>query len=231
MNAKDQLLFNAGVKGELRTAGLMTDETPDEKAEDLATVYIDKWLEEPDNENQMTTDGVVDCLLHFREWLVTAPKLDASTITPVNITVTLSIPVNDKASIQLSLSAIPGADLGKSMVEAYDLVTESAMFLRTKRLGSSSQIGTNSNGTTVAGGAETIDVTTVTREDKNGKSYFRVKGGRWVKFGIACWKEVWDAAGIDPKRYQTGDNPVNFKAVLALGTDGKPDKVSQIISQ
>jgi len=230
MNAKDQLLFNAGVKGELRTAGLMTNETPDEKAEDLATMYIDAWLSEPEIENFFNDMSVVDCLLRFREWLPTAPQMDASTITPVNITVTLQLKVNEGSSLMLALSAVPGSDLGKSMVEAYDAVVESAMFLRNKRLKSSSEIGANSNGSAASAGTETIDITLVTREDKNGRSYFRCKGGRWTKFGVATWSEVWAAAGIDPSRYSTGDNPVKFRAELSLGADGKPDKVTRIIT-
>lgn len=232
MNAQEQSLFNAGVKGELRTAKRVPETISEARLEDMATLYIDRWLSEKQNEDFFNVASVVDCLVAFKTWLADAPEIETASVTPVNITVTLTLPIGkDGASVQLSLSAIPVPDLVLSFIEVYDNIVEAATAFRAKRLSSGTAgSGSNSNGNTSAGSTEKITITHVKVENKNGKNYYRCAGGRWMKFGVPCWKEVWSEAGINTDRYVIGDNPVNFDAEVQLGSDGKPEKVIRLFN-
>lgn len=231
MNAQEQALFNAGVKGELRSAGIIHDSTGDAKAEDYATIFINQWLKDPERENTFQDKGVVENLVSFKSWLATNPTVEVgSAITPVNITVTMTLPVGkDGANLQLSLSAIPSGDLQAAYIEAYDELVEAMSGFRAKRFSGGIANGSNGAGNAPSPSTERIHISMVRVESKNGKNYYRAVGGRWTKYGVPVWKEVWEAAGIDPARYSGGDNPVNFDAELALGADGKPEKVTRII--
>lgn len=233
MNDQEAQLFNAAVIGELRTAKLITDAMSGEKANDIATLYIAEWAKFLPDDGSAKDWPVVDSLIHFRNWLVTAPVIENVHITPVNITVTITIPVGTGgANVQVAMSAIPSEDIPNSVIEVYDLLVEAGNLFRTRRLGKSvAQPGSNANGSSPSGGSERIHITNVKVETRNGKTYYRCGGGRWEKFGVAAWPEVWKAAGIDPAGYSAGDNPVSFDAVIALNADGKPDKVTEIIAK
>ena len=64
----------------------------------------------------------------------------------------------------------------------------------------------------------------------NGKVYWKVKGGRWAKFGVTVWQEVLEAAGfnfdeLDPA--QTYD--LTGYTATAMLEDGKPKKVIKLV--
>lgn len=233
MNDQESAIFNAAIVGELRTVGYITDAMSGEKAADLATIYVGEWAKSLPEDGSAKDWPLVDSIIHFRAWLATAPAIENVHITPVNITVTIVIPVGTGgANVQLAMSAIPSADIGASVIEVYDTLVEAGNMFRTRRIAkSTAQPGTNANGSSPSGGSERIHISTVKVETRNGKTYYRCGGGRWEKFGVAAWPEVWKAAGIDPAQYAAGDNPVSFDAVIALNADGKPDKVTEIISK
>lgn len=60
-----------------------------------------------------------------------------------------------------------------------------------------------------------------------GKSYFKVKGGRFTKFGVNIWPEVLAAAGlkaeVGPDKSLEG-----YTAFYVLKADGKEDKVIRL---
>jgi hypothetical protein len=235
MNAQEQALFNAGVKGELRTANRVPETITDDKLEDMATLYIAEFLKV---EKHATFDywGVVDALVFFRDWLPSAPQIEFNLVTPVSLTVTLTLPTADgKGSIAFALNAIPTADMPASLIDTFDLLVASVNEFRKRRSTGSgappsyARSDTQSNGGSAAPSSETIDIVMVKHENKSGKHYYRLAGGRWLKFGVPCWPEVWEQAGMDPSQYPNGDTPVKFKAEVALASDGKPQRVTRIL--
>jgi hypothetical protein len=64
----------------------------------------------------------------------------------------------------------------------------------------------------------------------NGKTYWKVKGGRFSKFGVTVWPEVLEQIGIktgslDPRQAYDLDNYV----CEYVEKDGKPDKVVRFV--
>lgn len=62
----------------------------------------------------------------------------------------------------------------------------------------------------------------------DGKAYWKVKGGKFEKFGVTVWPEVLEAAGfIDLDPMQTY-SLTGYVATYSAKDDGKPDKVTAI---
>lgn len=62
-----------------------------------------------------------------------------------------------------------------------------------------------------------------------GKTYWKVKGGKYEKFGVTVWDEVLAPAGlVNLNPLQTYDL-TGFIATIQLKDDGKPQKVSKLI--
>jgi hypothetical protein len=61
----------------------------------------------------------------------------------------------------------------------------------------------------------------------NGKKYYRVKGGMWMKYGITVWDEVLVKAGIPVGKLEGQEYDLKgYKATFIRKADGKPDKVT-----
>lgn len=81
------------------------------------------------------------------------------------------------------------------------------------------------------GGMETVDAEAITCETKQGKKYYRIRAGRWTKYGVTVWPEVLEGAGIDLRALDVNGEdyelPHGSKATIAL-KDGKPVKVTKL---
>jgi hypothetical protein len=61
----------------------------------------------------------------------------------------------------------------------------------------------------------------------NGKKYYRVKGGMWMKYGVTIWDEVLVKAGIPTGKLEGKEYDLKgYKATFIRKADGKPDKVT-----
>ena len=64
----------------------------------------------------------------------------------------------------------------------------------------------------------------------DGKAYWKVKGGRYTKFGVTIWPEVLKASGFDPNQM----NPLEVydlaghTAVCSTNDEGKANKVIRL---
>jgi hypothetical protein len=63
----------------------------------------------------------------------------------------------------------------------------------------------------------------------NGKKYYRVKGGMWMKYGVTVWDEVLVKAGIPVGQLEGKEYDLKgYKATFIRKADGKPDKVTNL---
>lgn len=81
---------------------------------------------------------------------------------------------------------------------------------------------------TAPAGGEIIPAEEMTATINDGKTYWKVKGGPYRRWGVTIWPEVLEAAGLtnlDPTK------PVNlagYIAHVAMKDDGKPNKVTRL---
>lgn len=74
--------------------------------------------------------------------------------------------------------------------------------------------------------------TSIEVENKSGKLYYKLKGGKYEKFGVRVWPEVLKAAGVNPDQFQPGTYPLTGKAVVMMvEKEGRlvPKNVLQLI--
>lgn len=79
-------------------------------------------------------------------------------------------------------------------------------------------------------GALTFRAKTMEATINGGKAYWKVKGGKFDKFGITIWPEVLEDAGfnleeLDPMKVYQLDA---YVAAYTLKEDGKPDKIVKL---
>ena len=71
-----------------------------------------------------------------------------------------------------------------------------------------------------------------------GRLSFKVKGGRYQKFGVTMWPEVLEAAGLKIADFPIGEE-IDFRGYMAVYTnadandEGKvyPDKIVKLVKQ
>lgn len=63
-----------------------------------------------------------------------------------------------------------------------------------------------------------------------GKTYYKIKGGKFTKFGVTIWPEALEAAGWDTSQLQATEvyNLRGWTAHYVTKDDGKPDKVIRL---
>lgn len=121
--------------------------------------------------------------------------------------------------------AIPGWEELKTMTNEetiIDLLTEIRDLLR----GGAGATAVHQAGPTQSFTAESLSATV----DK-GKTYWKVQGGMFTKFGVTVWPETLAAAGFDPENMnptKVYDIP-GYTAVYVLNEEGKAQKVIQLI--
>ena len=63
----------------------------------------------------------------------------------------------------------------------------------------------------------------------SGKKYYKVKGGRWMKWGVSVWDEVLVAAGIPVGKLEGKEYDfLGYRATYTLKADGNPEKVIKL---
>lgn len=79
-----------------------------------------------------------------------------------------------------------------------------------------------------ANGSESFPCKILAATVESGKAYWKIKGGRFEKFGVTVYPEVLTAAGfatLDPLRQY---DLTGYTATYALKEDGKPAKVTAL---
>lgn len=76
-----------------------------------------------------------------------------------------------------------------------------------------------------------FDAETLSASMNNGKTYWKIKGGRFSQYGITIWPEVLSAAGFHKEALNpaTVYDVKGYKAQYVLNSQGKPDKVIALI--
>lgn len=229
-------IFNSGVLGALKTKGYVSSQENDLSC-DQALISVSEWADKRGID--LSTDWVagrfngaqVAALTDYMDWLETWKGMP-QIITLSTISMTLEIPLSSGAKITLAASAIVNdADhLGRAYIELHDHLTRGYETFRQKR---QLQSAAPSNGNGSSGDSPTteiVDVQDIVTETRNGKTYHRLAGGNWVKFGVAAWPEIFERAGIDTSNYQSGRQPfaAGYKMELEL-ENGKPKRVKRLI--
>ena len=64
-----------------------------------------------------------------------------------------------------------------------------------------------------------------------GRRFFKIKGGRFMQYGVRIWPEVLAEAGIDSEKIDMGVPSYPLKGLTAhyIEKDGKPDKVTRLV--
>ena len=231
-------IFNSGVLGALKTKGFVSAQEND-KACDAALVSTSEWAThkgvvfEGDWVAREFGGAQVAALQDYMEWLETWKGLP-QLITLSTISMSLNVALANGSSITMSATAIVNDDdhLGRAYIELHDRLVGGYETFRQKRQVSTSSNG-NGAGTAGAGaGVEVVDVSDIVTEERNGKTYWRLGGGRWQKFGVPCWPEVFKAVGYDPLRHATGREPFasGYKMEIELEND-KPKRVKRLIQK
>jgi hypothetical protein len=71
---------------------------------------------------------------------------------------------------------------------------------------------------------ETISVTSA-----NDKKFFKVKGGKYKKFGVTAWPEVLHSIGMNTENAEAKEYPFpGYKATFVMNDKGQPQKVVKL---
>lgn len=77
------------------------------------------------------------------------------------------------------------------------------------------------NGSAAPAGALTFAADTLSVKVEEGKTFFKVKGGKFSKFGVTVWPEVLEAAGIDPQHIPVAGLSLKGWTAHYTETDGR----------
>lgn len=233
MNEFEQKLFITGAEGELRTSGIITEAMSREAADDIITTATADFVRLSDLQNEKY-DSPVDMIMAFRGYLSTGKFALATFKAPVtSVQMSVHYKASDSATLTFSATAIVPDDtpISELYVSLYDQIGEAYKSFRNKRrLATSQQSNGNNHQTASNPTSEILDITSLRVEEKNGKRYLRAVGGRWTKFGVAAWPEIFDQLPVRIENLANGDNPVRIKAEIELGADGKPVRVTRFFN-
>jgi hypothetical protein len=85
---------------------------------------------------------------------------------------------------------------------------------------------TATNGDAAGGSYEDFDAEALTMgTDDNGKVVYKVRGGKYGKFGVRVWPEVLPLLGVDIDELDTGPNPFTRRVRVLLDQTGAAKKV------
>jgi hypothetical protein len=235
----DYQIFNSGVLGALKTKGFVSDQEND-LACDQALVSTSEWATA--RGINLTENWVADkfngaqvaALQDYMEWLENWKGMP-QTFTLTTVTLTLAFPVGDKgATISMSASAIIDKPeyMGRAYIELNDAIVKAYDTFRQKRPVSANSNGSGAAHSSAPSGTEILDVQDIAVEERNGKRYYKLGGGRWLKFGVTAWPEIFPAVGLEPGDFQTGRQPFpsGYKMEVELEND-KPKKVRRLIAK
>lgn len=83
---------------------------------------------------------------------------------------------------------------------------------------------------TKASHSESFQAESMEATVNKGKAYWKVKGGKFAKFGVTIWPEVLEDAGFNLDELDTDSsyNLSGYVASYSLKEDGKPEKVTKL---
>lgn len=234
----ENTIFNSGVLGALKTKGFVSQQEND-TACDQALISVSEWADKRGID--LSSDWVaskfngaqVAALTDYMDWLETWKGMP-QIITLSTISLSLEIPLSSGAKITLSASAIVNETdhLGRAYIELHDHLTRGYETFRQKRQLQAAPTGNGNGNSSDSPSTEILDVQDIVTETRNGKTYHRLAGGNWAKFGVAAWPEVFERAGIDTSVYQSGRQPFTsgYKMEVEL-ENGKPKRVRRLITK
>lgn len=79
-------------------------------------------------------------------------------------------------------------------------------------------------------GTKTFAASELSISVNDGKPYFKIKGGKFTKYGVIIWPEVLEAAGYDVNALDPMQtyNLNGWQAIYSTKEDGKPEKVVEL---
>lgn len=226
-------IFYSGLLGALKTYHHIA-ETENDPMNDTALIALSEfafkrgidlsgdWIKEHYNGAQV---GALQDFMEFAEHWQGVPKQ----YNLKSVTLSIAVP-SGKGTVTFSATAECETNfMGLAYIGLYDELIKAYEMIRNKRNIAASN-GSSDNGNS-ASGEETIALKYFTAEDKNGKKYIRAHGGRWEKFGVACYPEALKDAGINAEQIRFGRNTEipGLKMVISLRDNGKPNKVERIL--
>lgn len=235
----DYQIFNSGVLGALKTKGFVSDQESDLTC-DQALVSTSEWATA--RGINLTENWVADkfngaqvaALQDYMEWLETWKGLP-QTFTLTTVTLALAFPVGDKgATISMGASAIIDKPeyMGRAYIELNDAIVKAYDTFRTKRPSTANSNGSGAGSSNSGETSEIVPVSDVIKEERNGKTYYKLAGGRWVKFGVSAWPEVFERAGLDTDDFPVGRSPFPSGYTMDIDLEnGKPKKVRRLIEK
>lgn len=141
-------------------------------------------------------------------------------------------------SVEYGAECIVVAGTPAELNEAYDECMRQVIFQHHRAIeklpGAIRSMGGQSSSATPTA-TETMPITMVEKEVKKGKPYYKVKGGKYVKWGVRIWPDpqIVEALPFDLVDMADGDNDVSahqLQAVISMDGD-KPIKVLEIVSR
>lgn len=66
---------------------------------------------------------------------------------------------------------------------------------------------------------------------QDGQQYWKIKGGKFSKYGVTVWPEVLEAAGFDVDALNIGQRYTmqGYTAYYSMNSEGKPHKVTELV--
>lgn len=77
---------------------------------------------------------------------------------------------------------------------------------------------------------DVFDCERLSVETKDGKRFFKIKGGRWSAHGVRIWPEVLKKSGFEPESIPLEGLDLNGYEATFTSRNGQPDKVIKLTS-
>ena len=164
---------------------------------------------------------------------------DINAVTNITVTITRKFN-NADITLGLDMAVTVGSELElrKKYEQAYDQLTEEhkALIERMARENPSSVPKPVQQASATGSQIVTIDVSEIYAESKGGKTYYKVRGGNFQKWGVRLWlddsviadvKELLDFDSIKQYPFHSNDATILLRADIAI-SGGKPQKVVRL---
>lgn len=227
-------LFLAGVLGAMKTVGKLASDINDVHHE-LVTSALMEWQPNAKLYEYPMFASAVEALQGFTSW-VSSWQGPSIIVLADELSITMTVPYGKGGTVSFGARRNVPLDAGRmSFDEVSSMYSDLLDLCKTgyQQLLRSKGIAQQSVPTDGQDSGQRVmfpaDVLTVNAS--SGKRYFKIKGGRFAKFGVTVWPEVLQAAGIDPDEI-TKDTPLTgYVAHAEVAADGKPSKVVKLVKK
>lgn len=226
-------LFLAGVLGAMKTVGKLASDINDVHHE-LVTSALMEWQPNAKLYEYPMFASAVEALQGFTSW-VSSWQGPSIIVLADQLSITLTVPYGKGGTVSFGARRNVPLDAGRMSFDEVsgmysDLLdlckTGYQQLLRSKGIAQQSVMEPQQHQQT--GNTELIDATTLICNLNEGKKSYKLKGGRFTKFGVTIWPEVLKAAGLEPDTIPPTFNLNGYTATVLLKEDGTPNKVIKL---